>query len=123
MRRVLYNRAGEPGHYLTGAGVVFDLQNAPVGTVQDVQVLNRNGEVVGWFDGAFAWDALGVLAFVKGAVSQGGLALPKTAPLRARLEPTPAPFHPLLRSAEPPPLLWRWSEHTLADVLTCSLVG
>lgn len=123
MRRVLYDRTGEPQHYLTGAGVVFDLENAPVGTVQDVQVLNRNGEVVAWFDGAFVWDASGVLAFVKGAVPRGGLALPRTAPLRARLAPTPAPFFPLLRPAEPPPLTWRWSERTLADVFTRSLVG
>lgn len=121
MRRVLYDRAGEPRHYLTGAGVLFDLENAPVGTVQGVQVMNRNGEVVGWFDGAFAWDACGVLAFVKGAAPRGDLMLPKTAPLRVKLEPTPAPFHPLLRPAEPSPLTWRWSEWTLADALTLTL--
>lgn len=117
MRRVLYDRAGEPRHYLTGAGVLFDLENTPVGAVQETRLLDRDGRVVAWFDGAFARDASGVLAFVKGAVPQGGLVLPKTAPLRARLAPTPAPLFPLLRPAEPPPLTWVWSEHTLADAL------
>lgn len=123
MRRILYDHTGAPQHYLTGAGVLFDLHNTPVGAVQGKQVLNRDGRVVGWFDGAFAWDASGVLAFVKGAAAQGGLALPKTAPLRAKLAPTPAPLYPLLRPLEPPPLLWRWSERTLSDVLRAALTA
>ena len=121
MRRVLYDRTGAPQHYLTGAGVLFDLSNKPVGAVQDAQVLNRTGRVVAWFDGAFVRDASGVLAFVKGAKPQGGLVLPKTAPLRARLAPSPAPRHPLLQQLEPPPLSWRWSERTLADALSAAL--
>ena len=119
MRRVLYDRAGAPQHYLTGAGALFGLDNVPVGTVQGGQVL-QNGQVVAWFDGAFVWDASGVLAFVKGAAPQGGLTLPKTAPLRAKLAPTVAPLHPLLVQLEPPPLTWRWSERTLAEVLHAS---
>ncbi len=116
MKRVLYDRRGEPQHYLTGAGTLFDLWNTPAGAVQGGQVLQR-GQVVAWFDGAFVWDVSGVLAFVKGAVPQGGLTLPKTAPLRAKLTPTVAPMHPLLVQLEPLPLTWCWSERTLADVL------
>ena len=121
MRRILYDRTGAPQHYLTGAGVLFDLINTPVGSVQDAQVLNRAGRVVAWFDGAFAWDASGVLAFVKGAKPQGRLALPKTKPLRAKLAPTPAPLQPLLQQRKPPSLNWRWSERTLADALDAAL--
>jgi hypothetical protein len=77
VRRILYDRTGAPQHYLTGAGVLFDLTNAPVSSVQDVQVLNRAGRVVAWFNGAFAWDGSGVLAFVKGAKPQGGWCCPK----------------------------------------------
>lgn len=116
MKRVLYDRTGEPQHYLTGAGALFGLDNVPVGAVQGGQLLRR-GQVVAWFDGAFVWDASGVLAFVKGAVPRGGLTLPKTAPLRAKLTPTAAPMHPLLVRLEPPPLTWCWSERTLAEVL------
>lgn len=116
VRRILYDRWGDPQHYLTGAGVLYGIDNAPVGAVQDGQLVRR-GEVVAWFDGAFVRDASGVLAFVKGAAPQGGLALPKTAPLRAKLEPTTAPMHPLLVRLGPPPPTWRWSERTLAEVL------
>jgi hypothetical protein len=121
VRWVLYDRTGAPQHYLTGAGVLFDLTNAPVGSLQDGQVLNSTGRIVAWFDGAFVWDASGVLAFVKGAKPQGGLVLPETAPLRARLAPTPTPLQPLLQQLEPPPLSWRWSERTLADALSAAL--
>jgi hypothetical protein len=122
VRRILYDRTGAPQHYLTGAGALFDLADTPVATLQGGQLLNRQGRVVGWFDGAFAWDASGVLAFVKGAAPQGGLTLPKTAPLRAKPAPTPAPLWPLLVRVDPPPLVWRWSERTLADVLTLAEV-
>lgn len=122
MRRILYDHTGAPQYYLTGAGVLFDLANAPAGAIQDGQVLNRAGRVVAWFDGAFVWDASGVLAFVKGAKPQGGLVLPKTAPLRAKLAPTPAPLHPLRQQLEPPPPSWRWSQRTLADALNTALL-
>lgn len=123
MRRVLYDRMGAPQHYLTGASVLFDLENTPVGTVQGEQVLNRSGRVVAWFDGAFVWDASGVLAFVKGAAPQGGLTLPKTAPLRAQLAPTTALMHPLLVNREPPPITWVWSEQTLSGVLSAAFTA
>jgi hypothetical protein len=101
--------------------VLFNLHNTPVGAVQGQQVLNRNDGSWPGSTGAFAWDASGVLAFVKGATPQGGLALPKTAPLRAKLAPTPAPLRPLLVHLEPPPRSWRWSERTLSDVLDAAL--
>ena len=119
LRRVLYDRTGAPQHYLTGAGALFSLGNVPVGSVQGGQVLQR-GQVMAWFDGSFVWDASGVLAFVKGAAPQGDLTLPQTAPLRAKLTPTVAPMHPLLVRREPPPLTWRWSERTLAEVLSAA---
>ena len=121
MRRILYDRTGAPQHYLTGAGVLFDLGNTPVGSVQDVQVLNRAGRVVAWFNGAFVWDASGLLAFVKGAKPKGGLVLPKTAPLRVKLAPTHAPLQPLLQRRKPLPLNWRWSERTLTEALDAAL--
>ena len=121
MRRILYDHTGAPQHYLTGAGIVYDLTHTPVGTLQETQLLNRQGRVVGWFEGAFAWNASGVLAFVKGAAPEGELTLPQTMPLRVKLAPTPAPLCPLLVRAEPPPLVWRWAEGTLADALTTSL--
>lgn len=120
MRRVLYDREGAPEHYLTGAGVVYSMGNRFVGSVQAGEpepVLNAEGRVVAWMAGGFIWDASGVLAFVKGATPQGELKLPKTAPLRVPLSPTPAPLHPLLQRIEPPPLHWVWSDETLADVL------
>lgn len=122
MRRILYDRTGTPQHYLTGAGALYDLTHTLVGTLQETQLLNRQGRVVGWFDGAFAWDTSGVLAFVKGAAPQGELTLPHPAPLRVKPAPTPAPLWPLLVRAEPPPLVWRWAEGTLTDALATSLV-
>lgn len=116
MRRVLYDRSGEPQAYLTGAGVLFDLANRPVATLQDGTLLDRRGRVIAWFDGSFVWTEQGVLLFIKGAESQSSLTLPKTLPLRTKLEPTPAPFFPLLLRTEPPPLRWVWSEMPWAEV-------
>lgn len=121
MRRILYDRTGAPQHYLTGAGVLYDLSHTPVGTLQETRLLNRQGRVVAWFDGAFAWDASGVLAFVKGAAPQDELTLPRPMPLRVKPAPTPAPMWPLLVRTKPPPLVWRWAAGTLADALTTSL--
>jgi hypothetical protein len=120
VRRILYDKAGLPQHYLTGAGVLYSLENRFVGALQGEPglLLNLEGYPVAWFAEGFVWDASGVLAFVKGAVPQGDLALPRTVPLRAKLAPTPAPLRPLLVQMEPPPLLWVWAERTLADVLT-----
>jgi hypothetical protein len=116
VRRVLYDRAGAPQLYLTGAGVLYTLRNEPVGFVQGELVTSPQGEPLGWFDGAFLWDVRGeLLGFVKGASPPEGLALPKTQPLRVRPQPTPAPFHPLLLSMPKPPLRWRWSEQGLAE--------
>lgn len=123
MRRVLYDRAGAPQYYLTGAGVLFDLANVPQGALQERQLLSLEGRIVAWFANGFVWDASGVLAFVKGATPQGDLALPKTAPLQARLAPTLAPLHPLLVRLEPPPLRWVWSDASLVEVLQTGQVA
>ncbi len=123
MRRVLYDRAGVPQHYLTGAGVLFDLANVPLGALQEGQLVSLEGRVVAWFGDGFVWDASGILAFVKGATPPGDLTLPKTAPLRARLAPTPAPLHPLLVRLEPPPMRWVWSDGSLVEVLQTGQVA
>ncbi len=65
--QVFYDATGEPRHYLTGAGVLFNLSNTPVGSRQGLGLVNWQGQVKAWFDGAFAWDAAGVLAFAEGA--------------------------------------------------------
>lgn len=65
--QVLYDATGEPQHDLTGAGVHFNLSNTPVGSRQGLRLVNRQDQVKAWFDGAFAWDAAGVLAFAEGA--------------------------------------------------------
>lgn len=120
MRRILFDRSGAPQHYMTGAGVLYDLENRFVGSVQAGEpepVLNAEGRVVAWLAGGFVWDASGVLAFIKGATPQGELELPKTLPLRVPLFPSPAPLHPLLLRPEPPLRRWVWSETTLIDVL------
>jgi len=117
VRRVLYDRAGKPQLYATGAGVLYTLHNEPVGFVRDEQVVSAQGGTLGWFDGSFFWDASGkVLGFVKGAAPQGGLALPRTEPLKLKPQPTPAPFHPLLTPKEKPALRWEWSDQELAGL-------
>ena len=120
MRRILFDKRGAPQHFMTGAGVLYDLENRFVGSVQAGEpepVLNAEGRVVAWLEGGFVWDASGVLAFIKGATPQGELELPKTLPLRVPLFPSPAPLHPLLLRPEPPLRHWVWSETTLADLL------
>ncbi len=126
MRRVLYDRVGAPGLYLTGAGVLYTLLNEPVGFVQEEVVVSAVGAPLGWFDGAFLWDAAGeLLAFVKGARAPDGLSgfvLPETSPLRTRPQPTPAPVHPLLRVPPKPPLRWVWSSRDLITIFSARTV-
>lgn len=123
MRRVLYDRAGAPQLYLTGAGVLYTLQNEPVGFVQGEVVASAQGALLGWFDGAFLWDARGeLLGFVKGATAPEGVDLPKTQPLRVRPQPTPAPFHPLLVTLPKPPLRWSWSDLELTALVPARTV-
>lgn len=101
--QVLYDAIGEPHHYLTGASVLFNLSNTPVGSRQGLGLVNRQGQVKAWFDGAFAWDAAGVLAFAEGA-APGALAAENRAA-------------PLLRTTAPPPLTW------CASNFSFSLIG
>ncbi len=127
MRRVLYDRAGAPGLYLTSAGVLYTLLNEPVGFVQEEVVVSAKGAPLGWFDGAFLWDAAGeLLAFVKGARAPEGLEpgfdLPETRPLRTRPQPVPAPVHPLLRVPPKPPLRWVWSNRDLITIFSVHTV-
>lgn len=101
--QLLYDAAGRPQHYLTGAGMLYDLLNMPVGSRQGQGFLNWQGQVVAWFGGAFAWDAAGVLAFAEGTVPQEGLVLPRTASLQMQPQPTAASLRPLLRPAAASP--------------------
>ncbi|WP_148221241.1 4-fold beta flower protein [Truepera radiovictrix] len=118
---MLYDRAGAPQLYLTGAGVLYTLSNEPVGFVHGELVASPRGEPLGWFDGAFLWDVRGeLLGFVKGASAPAGFALPTPQPLRVRPQPTPASLHPLLLSLPKPPLRWCWSEQGLADLFVRS---
>lgn len=126
MRHILFGSEGTPQHYLTGAGVLYTVENRVAGSVQDGQpgpVLTLAGRTVAWFDGSFVWDTSGVLAFVKGAVPLENLKLPRTTPLRAKLSPTPTPLRPLLVRLEPPPVRWVWSDASLAEVLQTGQVA
>lgn len=81
-------------------------------------VVAAGGQVFAWFDDAFLWNVKGeVLAFIKGAVAEGDLELPKTKKLELKLEPKPAPFYPLLMRATPPEKSWRWASETVAGAL------
>lgn len=115
MRRFLFDRHGEMRYYLTGAGVLYDRSSVPIGIVEREQVVSADAQHLGWFDGAFLRDAEGyVVAFVKGAKPQDGLALPPTEPFRVKLEPAPLAFRPLLVPRERPEFHWAWSEKTFA---------
>lgn len=114
MRRVLFNRQGEPVFYLTEAGVLYDLTDAPIAVCQDAQLVSLEGRHLGWFDGAFLRDPQGfILAFVKGAQAPG-LELPPTRPLKQRLQPRPLAYKPLLVRLEPPEFRSAWSRRSLA---------
>lgn len=116
MRTFIYDAAGEAFLYVTGAGVVYDAHNSPLGLVQNEQVVSANTAHLGWFDGAFLWDADGyVLGFVKGAKAEG-LELPQTKPLRFKPQPTPFALHPLLVPRDKPDFKWRWSPQILASI-------
>lgn len=119
MRRILFDRGGNPALYITGAGVVYTLANQPLGIVQDDRVVNLLGTVCAWFDGAFMWDTRGAVAgFVKGAKpATPEFVLPPTKPLRVKLEPTPGFLHPLLRPAQKPAFRWEWSDEPLETLL------
>lgn len=122
MRRVLYDRSGAPQLYVTGAGVLYTLDDQPRALLQEAQVLSLQGYALGWLQGGFLRDAEGrVVAFVKGA--RGALELPPTLPLRQRPQPTPAPFHPLARHATPPPERWVWSPLSVAAWLAQGAVA
>lgn len=111
MRRVLFDKSGDPCLYLTGAGVLYTTDNQPVGRLEGEAVVSFAGTVVAWLIADFLCDAEGKpVAFVKGAKPQEGLTLPRVKALGVRLEPRPAPFYPLLRPAGRPPLTWQWSE-------------
>ena len=110
MRRVLYDKHGAPRLYLTGAGVVYNLQNEPLGFVADERVADVKGAPVAWFDGSFMWDLEGKLVgFIKGATPELGFALPKTQPLRVKPSPQRATLAPFLLRSPRPPLTWAWS--------------
>ena len=111
MRKFIYDASGEACLYVTGAGAVFDAHNRPVGLVQDEQVVTVNASHLGWFDGAFLWDAEGyLLGFVKGARVDKGLELPRTKPLRFKPQPSPFAMRPLLVPREKPLFKWQWSK-------------
>lgn len=112
MRRIFFDEHGEPTLYLTGGGAMYNLQNEPVGRLQDEAVVDYRGEVRGWLEDHFLWATDGkLLAFVKGAKpADASFELPKTQKLTVKLEPTPAPFHPMLKPRVKPALQWQWSE-------------
>ena len=115
MRTFIYDVSGEAFLYMAGAGVLYDASNQPLGMIQDEQVVTADAAHLGWFDGAFLWDADGyLLGFVKGAKVQGGLELPKTRPLGFKPQPTPFALHPLLVPRVKPNLNWQWSPQTSA---------
>ena len=117
MRRVIYDKRGEPKLYVTGAGVVYGLDNQVRGFVQDERLADERGALRGWFDGGFLWDLEGyVVGFVKGAKPPQGLDLPKTQPLRVKPQPTPALLAPFLQMQPKPELHLEWSEGELEEV-------
>lgn len=115
MRTFIYDATGEAFLYVTGAGVLYDTANQPLGLVQDEQVVSADAAHLGWFDGKFLQGADGyVLGFVKGAKAQGGLELPQTKPLSFKPQPTPFVLHPLLVPRVKPECKWQWSPEGLA---------
>ena len=108
--RLLYDRFGAPVAYLAGA-LLYSLDDAPLGVVQDAQVVSPAGRHLGWFDGAFLRDAAGlVTAFAQGARGADGLELPPPQRRQGRLEPRPFAARPLLEPRERPAFAARWSE-------------
>ena len=111
MRRVIYDKRGAPRLYLTGAGVVYNLRDEPLGFVNDERVADVRGAPVAWFDGSFLWDVEGkLLGFVKGAPPAPGFTLPTTQPLRVKPSPQRATLAPFLLRSPRPSFVWAWSE-------------
>ena len=123
MRRIIYDKRGEPRLYVTGAGVVYGLENTVRGFVQNGQLADERGAVRGWFDGEFLWDLEGYLVgFVKGAKPPQSLDLPKTQPLRVKPQPTPALLAPFLQMHPKPELHFEWSEREFEEMFPAPLV-
>ena len=123
MRRIIYDKHGEPRLYVTGAGVVYGLDNRVRGFVQNEQLADERGAVRGWFSGSFLWDIDGYLVgFVKGAKPPQSLTLPKTQPLSVKPQPTPALLAPFLQMQPKPELYFEWSERELEEVFPTPLV-
>ena len=123
MRRIIYDKHGEPKLYITGAGVVYGLENHVRGFVQNEQLADERGAVRGWFGGDFLWDLDGFLVgFVKGAKPPQSLELPKTQPLEVKPQPTPALLAPFLQMQPKPELHFEWSEGELEEMFPAPLV-
>ncbi len=109
MRRILYDREGEARLYLTGAGVLYTLENRLLGFVAKEQVVDCFGKARAFFAEDLLWDLDGkLLAFVKGAKAE--LELPTTKPLKAKPQPGKATFVPFLYRVQKPELSWTWSD-------------
>ena len=122
VRRFLFDKQGKACFYVTGAGVIFDADNTPLGTVWNEQVVGLSGEVLGWFDGRWWLDTSGrVLGFVKGAKADGGLELPQTQPPTFTPQPVAVPQHPLLVPQHRPEVKWEWSEQLVAGLPSTSV--
>ena len=122
MRRIIYDKHGEPRLYVTGAGVVYSLDNQVRGFVQNERLADERGAVSGWFDGEFLWNLEGYLVgFVKGAKPPQSLDLPKTQPLRVKPQPTPALLAPFLQMRPKPKLRYAWAEGELEEVFLSPL--
>lgn len=110
MRRILFDRSGEPRFYLTGAGVLYTMRDEPVGFIQDEIVADVGGRARAHFDGSFLRDLGGnILAFVKGA--KGDLDLPPTKPLHHKPSPQRALLRPFVERPPAPEPRWDWSVH------------
>ena len=119
MRRIIYNKHGAPTLYITGAGVVYGLENQVRGFVHNEQLADERGAPRGWFDGSFLWNMEGYLVgFVKGAKPPYTLTLPKTQPLSVKPQPTPALLTPFLQMRPKPELHFEWSERTIEETFT-----
>jgi len=111
VRTVLWDKNGEPILYCTGSGVVYTVANQPVGVrLETGQVVDFLGGLCGWYRDGLLWDRTGRLfAFRKGAMAP--VELPQAKPLRAVLQPVPAPGHPLAMPRPLPQFRPEWSEY------------
>ena len=119
MRRIIYDKHGEPRLYITGAGVVYGLENNVRGFVQNEQLADERGAVRGWFDGSFLWDIEGYLVgLMKGAKAPQEVTLPKTQPLKIKPQPTPALLTPFLQMRPKPELHYAWSARDVEELFS-----